>query len=66
MTRKTIDYERLGIAACEAFAEGPTGFADFVRTILSIAAPVHALQTPRGDRGQEPLNSLTPLSETRH
>jgi hypothetical protein len=48
MTHKTIDYERLGIEACEAFAEGPAGFADFVRTILSIAAPVHALQTPRG------------------
>jgi len=44
MTRKTIDYERLGIEACEAFTEGPAAFADFVRTTLSIAAPVHALQ----------------------
>ena len=64
MTRKTIDYTRLGVAACEAFTEGPAAFDDFVRTILSIAAPLHVLQTAM--REPEPLNSFTPLSETRH
>jgi hypothetical protein len=66
MTRKTIDHERLGIEACEAFTEGPAAFADFVRTILSIAAPLHVLQTATRDNRPEPLNSFTPLSETRH
>jgi hypothetical protein len=45
MTRKTIDYVRLGAEACEAFTEGSAAFADFVRTILSIAAPLHVLRT---------------------
>ena len=64
MTRKTIDYARLGVEACEAFMEGPAAFADFVRTILSIAAPLHALQ--RAMREPESRNPFTPLSETRH
>ncbi len=64
MTRKTIDYTRLGVEACEAFTEGPAAFHDFVRMILSIAAPLHVLQTAM--REPEPLNSFTPLSETRH
>jgi hypothetical protein len=38
MTRRTIDYERLGVEACEAYTEGPETFADFVGTILSVAA----------------------------
>ena len=38
MTRKTINYERLGVEACEAYTEGPESFADFVSTILSVAA----------------------------
>jgi hypothetical protein len=66
MTRKTIDYARLGVEACEAFKEGPAAFADFVRTTLSIAAPLHMLQTTTADKLPEPLSSLTPLSETRH
>jgi hypothetical protein len=66
MTRKTIDYERLGIETCEAFTEGPAAFADFVGTILSIAALVHALQTAKRDNRPEPLISLIPMSETRH
>jgi hypothetical protein len=64
MTRKTIDYARLGVEACEAFMEGPAAFDDFVRTILSIAAPLHVLQT--AVREPEPLNSFSLLSETRH
>jgi hypothetical protein len=35
MTRKTIDYARLGVRACEAFMGGPAAFADFVRMTLS-------------------------------
>jgi hypothetical protein len=66
MTRKTIDYERLGAVACEAFTEGPAAFADFVRTILSIAAPVHALQTAKYDKRPEPPISFIPVTETRH
>jgi hypothetical protein len=62
MTRKTIDYARLGVAACEAFADGPATFVDFVRTTLSIAAKVHAMKT--ATIGDQP--SLTPLSSTRH
>jgi hypothetical protein len=45
MTRETIDYARLGVEACQAYTEGPTAFADFVRTILSVAASQHVLQT---------------------
>jgi hypothetical protein len=66
MTPKSIDYERLGIEACEAFAAGPAAFADFMRTILSVAAPSHAVQTANRDKRREPLNSFTLLSETRH
>jgi hypothetical protein len=65
MTRKTIDFERLGIETCEAFMEGPAAFADFVRTILSIAAPVHALQMAKYDKRPEPLISFIPATETR-
>jgi hypothetical protein len=65
MTRGTIDYKRLGIETCEAFAEGPEAFADFVRTILSIAAPLHVLQTSHHKR-PEALDAFMPLSETRH
>lgn len=64
MTRKTIDYTRLGVEACEAFTEGQDAFHDFIRTILCIAAPLHALQTAL--REPEPLNSFIPMSETRH
>ncbi|HXZ17866.1 MAG TPA: hypothetical protein VEH77_18225 [Roseiarcus sp.] len=66
MTRKTIDYARLGVVACEAFMEGPAAFADFVRTTLSIAAAVHAIQTATRDKQLELLDSSTPLSDTRH
>jgi hypothetical protein len=66
MTRKNIDYARLGVEACEAFAEGPAAFADFARTILSIAAPLHMLQTTTTGKLPERLNSLTSQSETRH
>jgi hypothetical protein len=65
MTRKTIDYARLGVEACEAFAEGPAALADFVRTILSVAAPVHVLQTTTTGKLPEPVD-FVPLSETRH
>jgi hypothetical protein len=66
MNRKTIDYDRLGVEACEAFTEGPEAFADYVRTILSIAAPVHALQKAMCGAQPDPLNAWIPLSETRH
>ena len=56
-TRKTIDYARLGFAACEAFAGGPATFADFLRTTLSIAAKVHQ---------PESLDPFTAMSQTRH
>ena len=56
-TRKTIDYARLGVAACEAFADGPASFADFLRTTLSIAAKVHQ---------PESLDPFTAMSQTRH
>ena len=66
MTRKTIDYERLGVEVCEAYTEGPESFADFVSTILSVAAPLHVLQTARGAVRTQLLDAFTPLSETRH
>jgi hypothetical protein len=66
MTRKTIDYGRLGVEACEAYAEGPEAFADFVRTILSVAAPLHVLQATTHSGRPQPLDAFTPLSETRH
>lgn len=66
MTRKTIDYTRLGVEACEAFTAGPGAFADFVRTILSVAAPLHVLETATTGTLPELLNFLTPPSETRH
>ena len=66
MTRKTIDYNRLGLEACDAYIEGPESFADFVRTILSIAAPLHVLQTPMRPVRTQPLDAFTPASETRH
>jgi hypothetical protein len=46
--------------------EGPAAFEHFVRMVLSIAAPLHAVQTGRHDRSLELLHSWTPLSETRH
>ena len=58
MTRKTIDYTRLGVEACEAFTEGQDAFHDFIRTILCIAAPLHALQTAL--REPEPLEFVHP------
>ena len=39
MTRESINYARIGVEANVAFAEGPAAFSDFVRTILSVAAP---------------------------
>jgi hypothetical protein len=66
MTRKTIDYARLGVEACEAFTEGPAAFADFVRTILSIAAQLHVSQTQTTGKLPEPFNSFAPLFETKH
>jgi hypothetical protein len=65
-TRKTIDYARLGVVACEAFADGPATFADFIRITLSIAAKVHATQTATNSSLPESLYSLSPLSNTRH
>ena len=47
MTRETINYTRLGVEACEAFTEGPGAFADFVRTILSTAAPCMCFKRQR-------------------
>ena len=66
MTRRTIDYERLGVEVCEAYTEGPESFADFVSTILSIAAPLHVLQTALRPVRTQPLDAFTPMSETRH
>ncbi len=65
-TRKTIDYARLGVAACEAFADGPATFADFMRTTLSIAAKAHATQSPTSSIRPEPLDQFTAMSQTRH
>jgi hypothetical protein len=65
MTRKTIDYAGIGVEACEAFTEGPAAFADFVRTILSIVAPLHVLQTATTSTLPKPVD-FAPLSETRH
>jgi hypothetical protein len=66
MTRKTIDYTRLGVEACEAFTAGPEEFADFVRTTLFVAAPLHDLETATTGTLPELLSFLTPPSETRH
>jgi hypothetical protein len=66
MTHETIDYERLGVEACEAFREGPAAFAEFIRTILSIAAPLHEFQMTSHGKLREPLDAITPLSATRH
>jgi hypothetical protein len=65
MTRKSISYARIGTQACEAFTEGPAAFADCVRTILSVAAPLHAPQTTTTDTLTETVD-FVPLSETRH
>lgn len=56
MTRKAIDYARLGIEACEAFTDGPAAFADFVRGTPSITAPLHVLQTSTTEKLLERLN----------
>jgi hypothetical protein len=50
MTRETIDYARLGVEACQAYTEGPTAFADFVRTTLAVAASQYVLQTNEARR----------------
>lgn len=63
---RTIDYARLGVVACEAFAEGSATFADFIRTTLSIAAMVHAMQAATRGNQPEPLDPFSPLSNTRH
>jgi hypothetical protein len=63
MTRKTINYAR--VEACEAFTEGPAAFSDFVRTILTVAAPLHVLQTTTTSKLPEPVD-FAPLSETTH
>ncbi len=65
-TRKTIDYAHLGVVACEAYAEGPASFLDFVRTTLSIAAKVHAMQNATQGNQHEPLDSCAPLAQARH
>ena len=65
MTRETINYARLGVEACEAFTKGPGAFADFVRTILTTAAPLHVLQTTTA-KLPEPVKSFAPLFETKH
>jgi hypothetical protein len=57
MTRETSNYARLGVEACEAFT--------VVRTILSIAAPLHVLQTTTTVK-PEPVKSFGPLYETKH
>jgi hypothetical protein len=66
MTSKTIDYACLGVEACEAFLEGPAAFCRLRRLILSVAAPLHAVQTVMPDKQLELLDSFTPLSEARH
>jgi hypothetical protein len=66
VTRETSDYTRLGVAASEAFADGPATFVDFVRTTLSIAAHVHAMQTATSGDQPQLLDSFIPLSKTRH
>jgi hypothetical protein len=66
MTRETINYARLGVGACEAFTEGPGAFADFVRTILSTAAPLHVLQTATTVKLPEPVKWFSSLFETKH
>jgi hypothetical protein len=65
MTHKTIDYARLGVEACEAFKDGPAAFADFIRTTLSLTAPLHVLQTTTADKLPERVNSFS-LFETKH
>jgi hypothetical protein len=66
MTRETINYARLGVEACEALTNGPGAFADFVRAILSTAAPLHVLQTTTTVKVPEPVKSFAPLFETKH
>ena len=63
MTRSTVNYARIGVEACEAFAEGPAAFADFVRRTLAVAASQYALQTTTTGKLPEPLNSFAPLSQ---
>ena len=65
MTRSTVNYARIGVEACEAFTQGPTALADFVRTILSVAAPLHVFQTTTTGKLPE-TGDFIPLSETRH
>ncbi len=60
-TPKTIDYARLGVVACEAFAEGPASLLDFIRTTLSIAAKVHAKQSAAHGNQPEPLELVRPI-----
>ena len=63
MTRETIDYARLGVEACQAYTEGPTAFADFVRTTLAVAASQYVLQTTTNGKPPESLNSFTAPSQ---
>ena len=56
MTGETINYARFGVEACDALTEGPAAFADFVRTILSIAAPLHVLETTMTVKPPEPAD----------
>jgi hypothetical protein len=65
MTRKTIDYARLGIEACETFTDGPAAFADFVLETLSLTAPLHVLQTTTTNKLLERLNSFTQFEAKR-
>ena len=65
MTRKTIDYTRLGVEACDAFAAGPEEFADFIRTTLAVVAPLH-VETATTGTLPELLSFLTSPSQARH
>jgi hypothetical protein len=58
VTHENINDARVGVEAHVAFTEGPAAFADSVRSILSVAAPLHVLQAtstgklPESDRDE--------------
>jgi hypothetical protein len=58
--------ERLGVEVREVFTEGPEAFANFVRTILSIAAPLHVLQRTTTGKRPEPVKLVAQFFETKH
>ena len=68
VTHENINDARVGVEAHVAFTEGPAAFADSVRSILSVAAPLHVLQATSTGKLPEPVdfahNSIRGIDRT--